>query len=222
MQKQPDEYRMALLDMDGTLYFQLPVRVFMALAMARYYVFRPKKWKELFVLRSYRRLRECRAFTEQENFIERQFMYLSKIYKMPVEVVCDLINNWMQQRPLKYIRRFRDKKLLSIINRLHENGAKIIIYSDYPVIDKAEAVGVPADNMFYAGDKIIGCMKPDPKGVFSILEQAGIAPNEVIFIGDRYEKDGLCAQYAGVDFILLKKGKIARKLTRYSGLDISY
>ena len=72
------DYKAWVIDFDGTLFYQLPVRIFMAAWLLIYYLPRPLRWKELFMLREYRRLREKLFATDSENFYQRQ---LESAYK---------------------------------------------------------------------------------------------------------------------------------------------
>jgi putative hydrolase of the HAD superfamily len=199
MRKKPDDYRALVLDMDGTLYRQLPVRLCMALSLLVYYCVHPGKVKELLALKEFRKLRERGSFTESEDFEEQQYRYISERSGLDTGAVKRLVSYWMLERPLKYIRRFRNRKLLSRVEALRKKGALVIVYSDYPVTDKLKAVGLRADHAFCAQDDIIRCLKPCGKGLANIIKLIGVPAEEMLFIGDRYEKDGLCAASVGMD-----------------------
>lgn len=51
-------YEALIFDFDGTLYHQLPVRIFMAVWMIVHYAVRPLKIRELRAVLKYRELRE--------------------------------------------------------------------------------------------------------------------------------------------------------------------
>ncbi len=53
--------RLVIFDVDGTLYFQRPVRKEMALRLAGYYLTHPWRWKELLGIYYFRKLRETEA-----------------------------------------------------------------------------------------------------------------------------------------------------------------
>ena len=55
-------------------------------------------------------------------------------------------------------------------------------------------------------------MKPDPKGLQVILHQLQMKPEEVIMVGDRYEKDGLAAVANQMDYIILDSNKKKRQI----------
>ena len=218
MQKLPTQYKTIILDMDGTLYLQPLVRICIALSLALHYALHPTHLKELFALQSYRRMRESGTYADSKDFAKRQFQALSEKYDLPISQIESIIHHWMQERPIKYIRRFRDKQLITITERLRKNGTVVVLYSDYPVVQKAAAVGIAADYLFCAEDEAIACLKPDPKGLLRMLETTATAPQDALFVGDRYAKDGLCAKAAGVDYVILPKLKLMRRISRHSGL----
>jgi len=194
LQKKLGEYRLIILDMDGTLYYQFPLRICMCIELALYYSFHIRRIAELFMIRRYRKKYE-KGILEKET---------------PV------VLHWMQEKPLRYIALFRDRKLISLVRRLREQGAKIVVYSDYPVRKKITALsGLTTDYFFCAADACIQCLKPDAQGLNNILHITGEAAGNSLFIGDRYEKDGKCAENAGMDYIILDKNPLLRNFNLY-------
>ena len=57
---------------------------------------------------------------------------------------------------------------------------------------------------FSADDDLIRCMKPDAHGLKKILSLENLKPAEVLYIGDRDDRDGICARLAGVDYLDVK------------------
>ncbi|MDR1304497.1 MAG: hypothetical protein LBK76_04655, partial [Verrucomicrobiales bacterium] len=116
-----------------------------------------------------------------------------------------LVEQWLQKRPLKWLRFFRDKKLIGQLNDLRRQGAKVFIFSDYPAQDKAAKIGLAADGVFCSSDADIGALKPSAKGLAVIAEKMSCRKNEMLMLGDRYEKDGRCAENFSIDFVILKR-----------------
>ena len=197
-------YKAWILDFDGTLYFQKPVQIFMALWLIAHYIFRPTRLKEIFILRDWRRLREQRFCADKENFRELQLAELSRRYDLPKDAIEKILRRWLIERPLKILRRFVRKKLLSAVKRQQSLGVKMIVYSDNPVTEKLAAINFSADASFSADDDLIRCMKPDVHGLKKILSLENLKPAEVLYIGDRDDRDGICARLAGVDYLDVK------------------
>lgn len=198
------KYRAIISDFDGTLYYQFPVRILMALWLIIYYVIFPLKIKELFFLREFRRLQEKRFGANTENFYHSQIDRASRLYKLNPDKAKSIINLWMITRPLRIIKLFRRRYLLASLRSCQESGIKIIIYSDNPVKEKISAINFTPDYAFWSCDEIIKCMKPDSSGLRNIINLLGLPENQVLYIGDRYDRDGLCAQSAGINYIDIK------------------
>lgn len=194
-------YKAFIIDFDGTFYAQTPVRIFMALWLVFYYFLHPFKIRELLILREYRKLRETRFKADNENFDAMQINAAAMKYNFAPEKAIKIIDNWLNKRPLKLINFFRRRKFINFIKMLQAGGAKIIVYSDYPVNKKLAAINFAPERAFYSGDKLISCMKPDERGLINIINLIKIKKREILYIGDRYDRDGLCAKSAGVDYI---------------------
>lgn len=184
------DYKALILDMDGTLYRQLPVRIGMAKELFFHYLFRLNRISELIAIYKYRKSYE-RGQLQTPN---------------------DNIVYWMEKRPKKYIRFYRNKKLIALTEEMQKQGVKIVVYSDYPLEEKLDALSPFKPNYYFsANDADIQCLKPDPQGLLHIINVLDIPKKDILFIGDRYEKDGLCAQEAGIDYLILPTGCIKRK-----------
>jgi len=194
LRKKLREYRLIILDMDGTLYYQFPLRFCMFIEIVIYYTVHIYKIAELFTLRRYRKSYESGILGKETPIIEY----------------------WMQEKPLRYIALFRDRKLISLVRRLREQDAKIVVYSDYPVQKKITALtDLTTDYSFCAADTAIQCLKPDAQGLKNILQITGEMAENSLFIGDRYEKDGKCAENAGIDYIILDHTPLMRNINLY-------
>lgn len=176
------DYKALILDMDGTLYHQLPVRIGMAKELFFYYLFRLNRISELLAIYKYRK-----------NYERGQ-----------LQTPDDNIIYWMEKRPKKYIHFYRNKNLIALAEEMQKQGAKIVVYSDYPLEEKLDALSpFKPDYYFSANDADIQCLKPDPKGLLHIINIVDIPKEDILFIGDRYEKDGLCAEGAGIDYMIV-------------------
>lgn len=218
------EYKAVIFDLDGTLYYQKPFRIRMAAFLLQHLICHPSTWRELLIIRTYRKVRENWEQYEKEeqdwqnlNLDMRQYRYVAKQYKVSAQRVQDIVRFYMLEAPLKRLLPYRDNRLADIIRQLKEQGTDIIIYSDYPVKDKLQALHIDADAGFTSADAEIGCMKPDPRGLATIRKVTGYAIQDMIMIGDRYEKDGMAAISNDMDYVILdanrkKREEIEKKL----------
>lgn len=210
MRKRPEEYRLVIFDLDGTLYFQRPLRLAMAARLACFYLLHPWRMRELLVLRNYRRIRENAGVLEVDAE-EKQYEEAGRSCGLSAAAARAVILHWMYEVPCRILKRFRDGEVRTLMERLQEQGVLTVVYSDYPVSEKLAALEMKVPLQFCAADPQIRCLKPDPRGILAILEQCGVAKQEVVMIGDRMEKDGEAAVRAGIDYCILSSRPSKRK-----------
>jgi FMN phosphatase YigB (HAD superfamily) len=98
-----------------------------------------------------------------------------------------VVIEWIHQRPLKYLRLCRRRGLEAFLTFLESKGIQVGVFSDYPVLDKLQALGL-AERMslaLCATDPEINAFKPHPKGFLHACALWGLPPEEVLYIGDR-------------------------------------
>lgn len=179
------DYQAIIVDMDGTLYYQKPVRR----AMLREMLLHFWRLQEFLIVYRYRKLYE-RGLKEKE-----------RLEQLP-EHAPVVILEWMIRRPLPYVFRHRDTTLIALLQRAEAAGTKVIVYSDYSVTEKLKAMQYHPSVAFCAEDT--GCLKPDASGLISILLTLDIMPEQCLVIGDRWEKDGIMAAQMGADCLILQ------------------
>jgi len=223
-----ERYKLIVLDMDGTLYYQRSMQFLMCLEMGVYGIMHPFSLWKLKGIALFRKIREqevhsCineinRADTEEDfmqkekNLLDLQYDLTAKKMERSKEQIQAVVEEWMFKRPLKYLPYLQDAKLCKWIKYWRKAGKKIVIFSDYPAVDKCNALGIETDAVYSSDEAAIGEMKPSPKGIKVISRDFDIAPNQILIVGDRMSKDGEMAKNAGADYLILKKWKIIRNL----------
>ena len=220
------EYSLIIFDMDGTLYYHRPVQLQMARKLLWSVCTRRHGFQELSVILKYRKLREnwstnatgiqdqaeSQGETSGAGLEAEQYRVLAEKVGISSEEIQKIIQKWMFEIPLEGINRYRDKKLIALLHDLVHVGKKVVIYSDYYPEDKMSKLELSEIPSFYGGQQELDCMKPTPKGVYFIMEQMGVTDQkDVLVIGDRMSKDGQLAINAGVDYLIVKKGRIRRR-----------
>ena len=207
--------RAVLFDVDGTLYSQTPLRALMAAELAVEAMRTPRQTRRAArILSTFRRTREVlrnEGDTPPRPLDVLQFERVAEqlgIHAVEVERVVD---EWMMQRPLKYMPRVRRPGVPRLLSILAERGLRIGALSDYPVAGKLRALGVA--NYFSLGlcaaDRPINAFKPHPKGFRHACMLWGLAPQEVLYVGDRPETDGAGAAAAGVRCVIVGRSAFA-------------
>ncbi len=193
--------KVLILDLDGTLYYQIYVKLFMVFNILGYYIFHFWRMKDIFIILSYRKYRE----NNENTSTKEQYKFIADKYKVASSLVEEVINKWMFKKPLNLINRFKDKKLINIISTFKDKGGKVIIYSDYPTDDKLKAMGISYDKSYSPINNNIKYLKPNPKGLDYIIKENKFKREDILYVGDRDSKDGECARKCSVDYIILPK-----------------
>ncbi len=214
IRKKLTEYQAVIIDVDGTLYSQPKLRMYMLRSLLTYYILHPHKIKDLLILTAYRSSRErwenitskssvsAASITDLE---EAQYAYVAKKTRTSMDYIKQLVLYWLHSYPLSYLKKCQDKTLTDIIKLLQKNSITVAIYSDYPSKNKLEALNINPDYIFSSSDKGINCMKPSESAMKTILSTLHTVPENALMIGDRFCKDGIAAKNMGMDFVILPK-----------------
>lgn len=178
------DHTTVIADLDGTLYRQFPVRVAMLAEMLLHFW----RFRDFLIVRKYRKLYEAG--------IEEEQRYAS----LPARAR-EVIREWMIDRPLKYLKRFRNDGLCEKLNAAMDSGITVVVYSDYPVKEKLEALDFHPSYAFSAEDA--GCLKPDASGIIRLLQGINVKAEDCLVIGDREDKDGALAAAMGCDCVIV-------------------
>jgi HAD superfamily hydrolase (TIGR01549 family) len=191
-----------LVDLDGTLYWQLPVRVAMACELALF---------------GSRHLRLIARFRREQEKLRHELALEACPYKTQLQRTADALDGdmpgaaatiaqWMEQRPGKWLRLWRRRGLLKQIAEFRRAGGKTALVSDYPA--RCKLVALSAEHLF---DEVVACgepggpmrLKPSPQGYLLAAQRLGVSPHRCLVIGDRDDADGEAARRAGMLFRLI-------------------
>lgn len=187
-------YQAIIVDMDGTLYYQKPVR----LAMLRKMIIHFWRLSDFLIIWKYRKLFE-QGLNEEER--------MARLPKRAPRV----IQEWMLERALPYVQKYRDGELIELLEKVASKSVTVIVYSDYPVQEKLSAMCFSPEQYYSAAD--LGAMKPEASKLIRVLIAQDINPKNCLVIGDRYEKDGKLAENMDADCLILPgEKKMRRKL----------
>lgn len=85
LHKSIKEYKNYVVDMDGTLYYKYPMRLRMLAQMAGYFLVHIRNYREAFLLKDYRHLRESEELLKEadcESRILRTVVFFEILNKM--------------------------------------------------------------------------------------------------------------------------------------------
>ena len=188
-----------IFDVDGTLYSQPRMRGMMFVKLFSHYAIRPWKWKELYAIWFFRK---CREKAQYRSFsMKRLYATVARQAGMCAEDVESVIHRWMFEVPLDVLRCCSFPNVISFIRRMYAEGKKIVIYSDYPAMEKLSVLDVPFHFLFVSGESGLPALKPCAQAMRYIVDKTGLSPQTLLYIGDREEKDGRSARLIPIDYL---------------------
>jgi HAD superfamily hydrolase (TIGR01549 family) len=220
-----DAIRGVLVDVDGTLYHQAPVRALMAGEIAIYTLRHPRAGRDLVrILRTFRRVREgLRPLGRTATPItDLGLCETARRVGVRPTAVQQAVDEWMFQRPLKHLARARRRRLIAVLTRLHQQRIPLGVLSDYPADAKLRAMGLA--DLFSAvvctTDPAINALKPHPRGFRHACAVLACDTSRVVYVGDRADVDTAGASAAGMSCCLVggsRRSRSARGKERSDG-----
>jgi FMN phosphatase YigB (HAD superfamily) len=200
LKRSPFDYVAWLIDLDGTLYRQKLVRSMMALEVVLH------GRSSIETLRAFRREHERlrhETLPEGSNPFALQSQRTAERLHVAPDRVSQLVDQWMFERPGKWLRLFRRRGLIALIAEHRKRGGKTALVSDYPAQRKLSAMGI--SHLF---DVVVASgepggphqLKPSAVGFLSAAGTLQLAPSQCLVIGDRADADGEAAQRADMRF----------------------
>ena len=199
-----DAIKLAVFDVDGTLYDQRGLRLQMLGEMLMHAA-RARRIEFIKILRAYRHIREELGERPQQDFERVLIQRTSAATGCSEEQVRATAAEWLEQRPLRHLLRYRFAHLPQLFASLRQRGKIIGVFSDYPARDKLAALKLDADFIVCATDADVSVLKPHAKGLQILMARAGVEPSQTVLIGDRPERDGLAARAAHARSLILSR-----------------
>src|SRR5215468_9322523 len=192
-------------DVDGTLYRQGPLRLRMGRDMVLHTVAK-RDLNTIGVISAYRRIRERLAAEEVVNFESVLIAETAKATSTSPERVHGIVSEWIETRPLRYLKSCLFSGVPQLFAGLQRAGKKIGVFSDYPATEKLAAMGLTVHHVVAASD--VGLLKPHAGGLQSLMAAANATAHETLFIGDRADRDGVAGRRAGVRTLIRSSKQI--------------
>lgn len=201
-----------IFDVDGTLYDQRKLRLFMAWEMVICVLRQPGRIAALRILWHFRRMRGKLAAEASFDLESRQYVWPAQTASGSPEKVRKLIQDWMFERPIAYLSSWRYPNTQALLAQLQQQGIPAGVFSDYPGINKLRALGLIAKVVVSATWAEVNRLKPDPTGLLVAVVKLGAPVPECLFMGDQEAKDGECARLAGMPGLIMAARGINRQL----------
>ena len=193
-----------IFDFDGTLFDNAFIAFYLITA---YPPDALRIWRERLVRKSF----AGRDYSSAEDYYRIFFTAMGKICSRPP----GRIRNWYFNRYMPRMIRVLEKHyrfrpgVQDLFKHFETDSMKVAIYSDYPFLrERLEALGLHTGLWIpLYGPESFGAQKPAVRPFLRIAEDLGVAPEEILVIGDREETDGLGAFGAGMRFFRLVTGR---------------
>lgn len=200
-----------LFDLDGTLYRLAPMRRRMLFELLRWGATHPFAFPRLMgQLKEFRSAREgLRDFSaDGEALAEVQYTVPADRLGVSPEGLRELVQEWMFDRPLPFLQAAAWPGMREVLLDLKASGKRLGVFSDYDPDRKLEALGVRDlfDVTLAATDPEVNRFKPHPRGFLVGAERLGLAPADVVYVGDRADVDGAGAAAAGMASVIITGG----------------
>jgi len=197
-----------LFDVDGTLYGQFPIRAYM-LGVLLFDAALGADLSAIRIIRCFRDTREdLRRLPQGSGLADLQYTQVAEKLGVGADEVRGAVEKFIYEKPLGLLRRYPRGNLRATLSRLKAKGYRLGVLSDYPAADKLEALGVgPSmfDAVVDATMPEVDAFKPDPRGFLYASGLMGLAPADVLYVGDREAVDMKGAESAGMPGVLLKR-----------------
>lgn len=204
-----------LFDVDGTLYAQGPLRRRMALELAKSVVVSPLGARQrIAALRAFRHAQERLRESAVPVTMQGQIDEAARESGVPSSEIGPLVDEWMFNRPLPFLAGKAAAGLAPLLTFLEQRGVRRGVLSDYPANAKLDALGLAGrfSPILCATDQAVGAFKPDPRGFLEACRIWQLAPDEVLYVGDRADVDAVGAAAAGMPSVIVSAAPIAHEL----------
>jgi len=200
--------RALIFDLDGTLYRMDPMRRRMLGRLCLAVMRNPTDGiRTLRLLKSYRHAQEVlRSAPRPETSLDQaQLRLASEMSRSTMEEVSQAVTRWMEEEPLDLLRRWPRRGMLALLEETRRRGIPMAVVSDYPARPKLKALELEGyfDHVISAQDADVQAFKPHPRGLEMALQRLRVRASDAIYVGDRPEVDGVCAERAGTRCVIV-------------------
>lgn len=196
-----EQIELVIFDVDGTLYNQQLLRLYMMLELLKHTVMQ-LDLSIFSIIKNYRKIREQVGEDELFDFEQHLIHKTSHVTGFDKEKIISTVNIWIEKKPLKYLKCCKYDGLDALFSALKRKGKLIGILSDYRADRKMVALGLNADFIVHAGDKSVNVLKPHPKGLLFLMSEAQVSAKNTLLIGDRNDRDGAAADRASIQCLI--------------------
>jgi HAD superfamily hydrolase (TIGR01549 family) len=165
-----------------------------------YYIKHMNELDDLYALYKYRKIHNN---VDNSNLTKNDIIY--KLKMDGYTEIDKVVTRWIEQEPLSIIEKYRYREITEFIKQQHDNNKKIYIYSDYNSEEKLKQLELENSITAIFSSESIGEQKPSQKAMKHILKEIDANIYDIIYIGDRDDKDRRSAELVNIDYIDIKE-----------------
>lgn len=199
-----------IFDFDGTLFDSTRIPFYLIAAY-------PPDWLRIWRERLIRKRFAGRDYSSAENYYRAFFAAYGKAFSCSPQRIRNWYFNHYMPRMIRVLKKHYQLRpgVQELFRHFEASGSggnysplQVAVYSDYPFLkERLEAAGMcPVPPIPLYSPESFGAQKPAVRPFLSIAGDMGVAPEEILVVGDREETDGLGAFRAGMRFFFLKTG----------------
>ncbi len=197
------QIKAVIFDVDGTLYSLKKLYDQMHWELFKYYLRQPHKILDIWILHNFIQARERNSAVLALDLEKAQYEWAVQSSRMPLARVQQVVQQWIFDTPLNYLYDCRHPEIIELFVSLADRDMPTAIFSDYPSQAKLACLGLFPQCVVSSTDKHINRLKPNPKGLQTVVEKLGMDVRDCLFIGDRDDRDGECARRLGMHYLIL-------------------
>jgi FMN phosphatase YigB (HAD superfamily) len=124
--------------------------------------------------------------------------------------VAAIVDEWMIERPLKYLAGCRARGLVELLDFLRARRVRVGILSDYPAAKKLDALGIRHyfSLVLCGGDPDVAAFKPNPRGFLAASARWQLDPADILYVGDRADADAAGAAAANMPAVIVTDAQL--------------
>ena len=208
------KYKAICFDIDGTLYPRALMNKRLLLLGLRHPVFSLKYNKMR------RELRKCQEELSGPLMSKEAYVICKNMGKIAnKDIVERRLSLWIYE-PMR--RLYRSTTPYAGVQKtfkgIKEKGLKIGVFSDFPLFNKLETMGLEPYVDYATSSQEVGFLKPSVHCFENLVYNIGVEANAVLYVGDSYEKDVVGAHEAGLDAVLVNAKGSQREYPLASGV----
>ena len=151
----------------------------------------PFRWREAAIIQSGTGAEPGEEFSEED-------------YRKLYGKTYDRLDRWAYRKMERLYRQTRTfDGVAETLKRIRNNGLKVGVFTDFPLFHKLEGMGLASLVDFAASSDDAGFLKPDAHCFEYLLYNLKMGSQDVLYVGDSYEKDIVGANAASIDAVLV-------------------